>query len=360
MKRISYLDGHRGIAILLVVLYHAFSRWTELVPYGNDFADFPLFRFGYLGVELFFLISGFVILMTLEKCNSFTEFMYHRWLRLFPAMLVCSLFIYVTAQYFIERPNGIPVAKDLIPGMSFIYPYLLGKLTGMEFNNIENSFWSLYVEFKFYIIAAIFYSLWGSKNLVVALFLCFITYFVFKEVKLLTDHKAVYYASAISSYLGFKYFGWFAAGASYYMFVKEDNKIWFLFGAIICLISSIILAVEAKSFSTFIAIAMISLFFSTSLISNKLQQLISNRFLLALGFVSYPLYLLHENMMIAIIIKANYILPSYLSITLPFLAIGLIFMLAYFIAKKIERPLKKAIELLFSKLQLFHKKRLKN
>ena len=97
MKRISYLDGHRGIAILLVLLYHAFSRWTELVPYGNDFADFPLFRFGYLGVELFFLISGFVILMTLEKFNSFTEFMYHRWLRLFPAMLICSLFVFFTA-----------------------------------------------------------------------------------------------------------------------------------------------------------------------------------------------------------------------------------------------------------------------
>jgi len=360
MKRISYLDGHRGIAILLVLLYHAFSRWTELVPYGNDFADFPLFRFGYLGVELFFLISGFVILMTLEKFNSFTEFMYHRWLRLFPAMLICSLFVFFTAQYFIERPNGIPLARDLIPGMSFIDPYLLGKLSGEDFNNIENSFWSLYIEFKFYIIAAIFYSFLGSKNLVVALFLCFITYFVFKEIKPLTDHKAVYYISAISNYLGFKYFGWFAAGASYYLFVKEDNKIWFIFGAIICLISSIVLAVEAKSFSTFIAIAIISIFFSTSLISNKLQQLISNRFLLAFGFVSYPLYLLHENMMIAIIIKTQNILPSNLSIILPFLAISLIFMVAYFIAKKVERPLKKTIESFFTKVRLFYKNRLKN
>ena len=86
--RIAFLDGLRGIAILLVVFYHAYTRWSDIVPYGARYAHFPVAQLGWLGVELFFMISGFVIYMTLEKCRSFGEFLYRRWLRLFPAMLL--------------------------------------------------------------------------------------------------------------------------------------------------------------------------------------------------------------------------------------------------------------------------------
>ena len=60
-NRIDYLDGHRGLAILLVIGYHAYARWPEIVPYGNQFSHIPLFSAGRFGVQLFFLISGFVI-----------------------------------------------------------------------------------------------------------------------------------------------------------------------------------------------------------------------------------------------------------------------------------------------------------
>ncbi|WP_420839686.1 acyltransferase family protein [Colwellia maritima] len=82
MERIKYLDSHRGIAILFVVFYHLFSRWSEILPYGNSFTNI-VFNQGFLGVQLFFLLSGFVILMTLERTKSFSSFLYKRWLRLF-------------------------------------------------------------------------------------------------------------------------------------------------------------------------------------------------------------------------------------------------------------------------------------
>ena len=155
MGRIKYLDGLRGIAILLVVFYHAFSRWTDILPYSNDYSNI-IFEQGFLGVQLFFLISGFVILMTLDKTQSFQNFIYRRWLRLFPAMFVCTIIIYFSANLFDARPNGDVHAINLIPGLLFIEPYWLEKAFGIPFESIENAFWSLYVEFKFYVLAAFF------------------------------------------------------------------------------------------------------------------------------------------------------------------------------------------------------------
>ena len=93
--RILFLDGLRCIAILAVIPFHYFSRWTppeyyeNLYPYGNVFS--PLFRYGFYGVNLFFVVSGFVITLTLYKCSSPFEFGVRRIARLWPSMALCSL-----------------------------------------------------------------------------------------------------------------------------------------------------------------------------------------------------------------------------------------------------------------------------
>jgi peptidoglycan/LPS O-acetylase OafA/YrhL len=75
--RISILDGFRAVAIISVMLYHYFSRWTppnnkfSLYPYGN-FYDY--FVWGKLGVQFFFIISGFVIYFTLKKTENLASF----------------------------------------------------------------------------------------------------------------------------------------------------------------------------------------------------------------------------------------------------------------------------------------------
>src|SRR5215469_13528545 len=98
--RIAYVDGLRCAAILLVLLYHYFARWTyplsgdSLYPYGGYFAGWWIAKYGYYGVELFFAISGFVITLTLERCSSFYEFAVRRFARLWPAMPICSVLTY--------------------------------------------------------------------------------------------------------------------------------------------------------------------------------------------------------------------------------------------------------------------------
>ena len=75
-RRIDFLDGLRGVAIILVILYHAYARWPTFVPYETTFGNILFFKYGYLGVQLFFLISGFVILLSLDNCKSFKNFIY--------------------------------------------------------------------------------------------------------------------------------------------------------------------------------------------------------------------------------------------------------------------------------------------
>lgn len=105
-ERIAHLDGFRGLAILLVISYHAFARWPKVTPWTTIYGTFPIFKFGWMGVQLFFVISGYVIFMTLERCTSLSEFIYKRWLRLFPAMLIGTIIVFSSAQIFYKRPAG--------------------------------------------------------------------------------------------------------------------------------------------------------------------------------------------------------------------------------------------------------------
>ena len=73
MDRIKILDGFRALAIISVMLFHYFSRYTTigLYPYKDRYDFFSL---GALGVQFFFIISGFVIYFTLKKTISILEF----------------------------------------------------------------------------------------------------------------------------------------------------------------------------------------------------------------------------------------------------------------------------------------------
>lgn len=341
INRISYLDGHRGIAILLVFLFHSYSRWEELVPYGDSYADFPLFRFGHLGVNLFFLISGFVILMTLERCNGPIDFLYRRWIRLFPAMLICSLLVYLTTDFFPERPKGQPELHYLIPGLTLIDPYLLEKLTGISFQNLEGAFWSLYVEFKFYVFSAIAFFLLGGRLFVYLLFCCLILWILLGQLVGISDHSLLSLTYSLTSIAGFEFFGWFSAGAAYYLYVKTDEKGWLYFAIAVSLVSAM---VESRlNLAPLAAASAVSILFAASIVSSRLQKFLSNRFLLFLGFISYPFYLIHENMSISIVIKLGNYLPTVPGFLFPYVALIVVCAIAFVIASFIEKPVKVAI-----------------
>ncbi|WP_300565047.1 acyltransferase, partial [Flavobacterium sp.] len=295
MKRIEFLDGLRGVAIILVICFHAFSRWPKIVPYGNLYSDFPVFKCGFLGVQLFFLISGFVILMSLERNNKFLIFIYKRWLRLFPAMLIATILVYITASYLYERPGGVPNLKSVLPGLFFTEPDWVRTITGVKIKPIEGAFWSLFVEFKFYFIFGLCYFLFGKEKSIIAIFSMFI-------ISLLGLELNIHPLNVFCEFFSFLYFGWFTSGAlAYLYFISKKHKYLYL--------SILVGLLEILQYRNDLKILLFSIFilllFFIPIYFERTRVLLSNPTILFFGFISYPLYLIHENAMIALICKIS-------------------------------------------------------
>jgi peptidoglycan/LPS O-acetylase OafA/YrhL len=137
------LDGLRGLAILLVIVYH-------------NFGFINYFFFGWLGVDLFFVLSGFLITDILLKSfgspNYLRNFYTRRVLRIFPVYYL-SLIIFLVVLPFI--PN-LPVSLNYYTdNQVWLWTYLqnwlyIFKPTGSS--DVLHHLWSLAVEEQFYLL----------------------------------------------------------------------------------------------------------------------------------------------------------------------------------------------------------------
>jgi len=335
--RILHLDGLRGIAIILVVLFHAYAGWPSQVPYGNTYADVTVFKLGWLGVELFFLVSGFVISITLEKTETFSLFIYKRWLRLFPAMLIATVLIYATLAIFHERPDGIPPnLLSALPGLTFMnwWP----KLLNIDIPQLEVAFWTLYIEFKFYVIAGLTYYLFGKKYLTPVLVFLFALWVVTYGLTTQLEFHSLQLLANINDALSLKHFGWFAAGSTCYRYYQTGDRKWMITTLLLILFSALSVRVETEGFNlevTLSALA-ISALFILSFKLTFLQNMLQSRLLIFFGTISYPLYLIHNNAMISMIIKIEASAPWLHSFLTPYPAIIVLVLAAYIIANYLE------------------------
>ena len=333
-KRVDYIDGFRGLAILMVVLFHSYSRWPAIVPYGYRFADFFLFKYGYLGVQLFFMISGFVILMTLEKCRSIVHFLMKRWLRLFPAMLIVTVLVYFTATMLPERPAGEPPIQNIFPGLLFIRPDILSSIINSPVDNLEGSFWSLYIEVAFYIIFGILYFIAGERKATWGIFLVFLFSFSNTFLSAIFEYESplIY---KINNIIQPVQFVWFTAGGFAFLYSK-GKKISDLWISIAITFMGCLWYYYNVNLQTFMAMSLIAAIFLFTVYSERLKVLFSFKPLLLVGFVSYPFYLIHENALIALTIKLGRFFPNIPDFIMPLIPATFLFGIAYIIARYIE------------------------
>ena len=152
------LEGYRALAIIAVLIFHL---------------DKTLLPAGFLGVDLFFVISGFIItkgIVAAREDGTFklSEFYIKRIRRLFPALLVTVL-ITLIASYFVMTPHhygmsGESALYSLVSLANIKFWMSSGYFTRASINNALLHMWSLSVEEQFYLFWPFILVLVSPKN----------------------------------------------------------------------------------------------------------------------------------------------------------------------------------------------------
>jgi len=288
--------------------------------------------------------------MSVERCPNFFVFIGKRWLRLFPAMLVVTILVYFTAALLPDRPRGMPAYTDVIPGLLFIEPLWLQSIFGISARSLEGAFWTIYVEVKFYFFAAIFYYLFRQRNLYYYLFAAFVAAMVLDMAIQYTNSSFVHVLESITNHGSFKYFGWFAAGTASYYYHRTKQSKWLYLGIFAAFTSSVYY-LNVEGVGVFYSVILLVILFFTLNISSFAKKAMSNKLFLFFGYISYPLYLVHENILVGTMVKIHKLLPeiSMAGYLLPPLA--LVGLIALMVAKYAEPYLRRKITFYISNMR---------
>ncbi|HEX5801623.1 MAG TPA: acyltransferase [Azospira sp.] len=285
--RVNELDLLRFLAALAVVLFHyAFRGYAAdgLSPMPYPLLA-PLARYGYLGVDLFFLISGFVILMSAAG-GGLRQFVVSRAVRLYPAFWACCTLSFVAIVAFGgERFSATP-------GQYLLNLTLLGGFLGVP--PIDGVYWSLFVEMKFYALVAIVLVA-GLMPRVQTLLVLWLA---------ATCALAVLPVGILRALLIADYAPYFIAGALCYLVWAEGPSPLRLGGIAVAWLLALYQSMTAidefarhyqRELDGRVIAGTITVFFAGMLlIATRRTGRLGRRRWLTLGALTYPLYLLHQ------------------------------------------------------------------
>lgn len=193
--RLQQIDTLRGLAAVSVMLYHYTSLFPRLYPaIGKPVASLSL---GYLGLHLFFMISGFVIFMTLERTTRASDFLASRFSRLYPTYW-CAVLL-TTAGLALMGPAELQVPWNHVVINLTMFQRLLHA------HDVDGSYWTLFVELLFYAWALLVYLLGGLRRVRLLLYAALL-------LQLLNGMHWLPLPSLVSTLLILKFVSWFACG----------------------------------------------------------------------------------------------------------------------------------------------------
>jgi peptidoglycan/LPS O-acetylase OafA/YrhL len=282
-SRFQEIDALRGLAALAVVLSHYLPYWDQ---YAYHIPVLVPNAVGYYAVNLFFIISGFVIFVTVERCSSARDFAVLRFSRLYPVYWMSLL---------ISTAVGVLLARQLWwAGGFLVNTTMFQQFFG--YTHFDNVYWSLEVEMTFYFaVGALLAVGWIRKVhgfLTVWLILAALWVVVFRAPGSVTAWGVVAterrdWAELVSA---FDYSPFFAIGILCYQSWREG---WTRqAGALLALaffVQLLLAGWQGASVTVFFALVL-------WLAVNGRVRFLVNRFTLWLGTISYSLYLTHRNL----------------------------------------------------------------
>lgn len=311
-RRLLELDALRGIASVLVLLYHFNYKY---VRYNPNHGELPLlFGWGHHGVELFFAISGFVISMTLDRMDGVVHFARARFSRLFP--------VYWASMAITSAVIVIGGATKLMvsPGEALVNVTMVQYW--FDITSIDGSYWSLSIELSFYCVMALVLHMRQLHRMEVVL----AVWLLFHIGQVTTGILPVW----TSRMLALDYIPLFAIGLIHYRFYSGTMNATKTFVWQIALIA--IIGYSGVS-AAIVAVGTIALFWA---VTNGWMRFLVHPLLLWLGAISYPLYLIHQYVGYVLIYHMEAWGLSLLTATV--IALGAVLLLAHALHIWVESP----------------------
>jgi peptidoglycan/LPS O-acetylase OafA/YrhL len=278
-QRLVEIDALRGVAALAVVLFHFTSRFAELFkPTSVPALSAP---YGHYGVNLFFIISGFVIFMTLERTSKPMDFVVSRFSRLFPAYWV-AIFLTFSITHLLGLPGKLVDFPIAICNLAMIHGLF-------HIPHVDDVYWTLEVELLFYCGMFALYRLHLLNRIHHALL-------ALLALKLLYFGLAQWFGIdlpfIVFRLMILKFIPWFALGIAIYQTTRPDGLTSWQWPTVTSVSAVFALTVTESLFVGTLAVVLASIVWFAA--SGKLKLLRLRPFVW-LGSISYPLYLLHEN-----------------------------------------------------------------
>ncbi len=309
VARLGVLDGLRGIAVLLVLWYHLWEiswlgtpSWLAFVP-----------ATGFVGVSLFFFLSGFVIAYPFVRAQlrgtpmpAWGDFAWRRFVKIVPSYLLCIALAY-SVGYAQVQPNASTL-PDLATHVLFIHTWFPAR-----YGTIEGVLWTLAVEVEFYCCFPLIWWSFGRRPLWTALAMIVLAW-VWRAAWAQCCYTSTfaYYEENLPGYLDLFAFGMISA----LIFVKSRDsalvavrRSWLgPIGAtagcvlLVALLENLYAARFADQWGTiwqingrpFLALAFAAIALGALLSPRACQIILDNAPLRFLATISYNLYLYHQ------------------------------------------------------------------
>lgn len=316
-KYIPVINSLRGFASVTVCLFHLVCLPLNFLEHTSVYEIAPYGRFG---VQVFFVITGVVIPITLINgkytYQLFGRFMLKRILRIEPpylfSILTGILFILLRNHFLAKTPYHIPTIKSLLLHIGYLIPFINGEKWFIIV------FWTMAVEFQYYILISLLFPLLISPKLVIRL----LSYAIVLQLALINTN-----AEFVLVWLPV-----FMIGVVYVSFIYtkiKQTEFWIVLA--VCTIFSLFLH---GFIITFISITTLFIIH----FSSGYQSKTGNFF----GKISYSLYLVHTILGTATI---NFLMPYvfhlYSKLLVVTLSFGLSIVSAYIFYLMVEKPFQK-------------------
>ncbi|WP_314243822.1 acyltransferase [Empedobacter tilapiae] len=303
-NEIKSLTGLRGIAAVYVMIFHYFKNYSENLnnKFGGifDYTD-NIIKNGYISVDLFFILSAFVLTLSYNSkfeylnFSTYKDYFIKRLIRIYPLYLV----VFLISLFYQNNISSSFIITHLTLTES-LFDTLIGS--------VNYSVWSLSTEFILYLFFPfILFFIYKIKSKIVDLLLviisliflyklqCFDTYFISlskKTIERLPSKNSLEIVIGSSAII--RTFITYMLGV---MFFKNIKKI----PNIISVCISIILFLSITLDFNDIIIYILFFFLIKSLLQNNiLSRLMSNKIIYYLGEISYSIYLNHIIVLVAL------------------------------------------------------------